>query len=281
MPPAGVGSVTVLNQTIDNTAHRLGDGSVLHEGASTDSSILVEGEDAFTDRFSMTANLPFVFARYRGPGLGPFGVLKPVDACHCWHRGIQDIGVTARYNIVTGAFALTPSIALGVPSHHYDYEGEAVLGRDLREVRLGVDAGRRLDRVSPRLSVQGAYSYAIVQRVLDIPNNRSNASIGAGFAVTRRFSAHTTFSWQRTHGGLRLGPPDQNFGEVNTPERRRQHDRLLRDNYFHAGGGAAYSFAKFDLFGSWIEYVGGTTTHEGRVFTFGVTVPFERTLRRP
>jgi len=64
-------------------------------------------------------------------------------------------------------------------------------------------------------------------------------------------------------------------GEVNTPERLLQHDRLLRDNYFHAGGGLSYSFPRMDVFLSYIAFVSGTDTHAGRAFTLGVSWPFE------
>jgi hypothetical protein len=240
----------------------------------------VESEYAFSDRFSVIAGLPYVFAKYVGPNPPrpplPFQLL---DQCYCWNSGWQDFGFTARYNIVNGAFALTPSVAIGVPSHQYEFRGESVLGRDLREVRVAVDAGRRLDTISPKLSVQGRYSYAIVEQVLDIPNNRSNASLEGAYAFTRRFSARGVASWQRTHGGLRLGsapPATLEFpGEVNTQDRLEQHDRLLRDNYFHAGAGAAYSFPALDLFASYTEYVSGTDSHAGRVFSVGVSWPFE------
>jgi hypothetical protein len=86
-------------------------------------------------------------------------------------------------------------------------------------------------------------------------------------------------SWQRTHGGLRFGalpPADIVFpGEVNTPERLFQHDRLLRDNHSRAGGGVSYSFSRMDLFASYTAYTGGTDTHTGRAFSFGISWPFE------
>jgi hypothetical protein len=115
--------------------------------------------------------------------------------------------------------------------------------------------------------------------VLDIPNNRSNAVIEGGFLVSRRLSARGLVSWQHTHGGLRIGSlPPAAFavpGDVNTPERILQHDRLLRDNNWHAGTGVSYSLPRVDLFGSYIAYVHGTDSHAGRVFTAGISWPFE------
>jgi hypothetical protein len=146
------------------------------------------------------------------------------------------------------------------------------VGRHLKEVRLGLDAGRRLDMISRNLSIQGHYTYAIVERVLDVPNNRSNAGIEGNVLVTRKLSTRALVSWQRTHGGLRVP-----FDLEGYPERIVQHDRLLRDNYWHLGAGASYSFSRFDLFGTYIHFMSGTNSHAGRTYSAGLSVPFETT----
>ena len=192
-----------------------------------------------------------------------------MDDCFCWNHGWQDFGATARYNLRNDAFALTPSIAFGVPTHNYDYYGEAVLGRNLNEMRLGLDVGRRLDMISDRLSVSGRYSYAFVEKVVDLPNNRSNFAIEADVLATRKLATRVDFSWQRSHGGLRSSDPF-------TPEQYAQYDRILRDNNFHVTGGLSYSLPKVDLFGSYVYYAAGTDTHVGHAITAGVSVPFER-----
>src|SRR5262249_54121430 len=153
----------------------------------------------------------------------------PIDQCRCWQSGWQDFGITARYNLINlnRTFMVTPSASLGEPSHDYAFQGEAVLGRHLKELRLAVDAGYRVDSISPKLSVTGRYSYAIVEQVLDIPNNRSNVDFEGAFAVTRKFSARALTAWQHTHGGLRGGPvpgvpppspPSPFRGDINTQE---------------------------------------------------------------
>ena len=124
------------------------------------------------------------------------------------------------------------------------------MGQRLKELRISVDAGQRLDAISPRLSVQGRYSYAFVERVLDdVPNNRSNATVEGGFLITRRLAARGLFLWQRVHGGLRFGGSDSSAlpfsGDVHTPERMFEHDRLLRDNNWRLGAGITYSMGRW------------------------------------
>ena len=158
--------------------------------------------------------------------------------------------------------------AFGSPTNNYNYFGEAVVGRNLNEVRIAVDTGYRLDAISPRLSVSGRYSYAFVEEVLDIANNRSNFSVETSYLLTRQIGARLVMSWQRSHGGLKST-------EFDTEEEFVQFDRLLKDNYFHLGGAVAYSFPRIDVFAAFVGYVSGTDTHSGRVFTVGMSYPFQ------
>jgi hypothetical protein len=234
---------------------------------SASRGVLLNLDYAITDRFSFSVGVPYIASRYSGPEPSFFGL--PIDNCFCWNRGWQDLTATARYNVVNGPFALTPSVSIGVPTHDYEYFGEAVLGRNLKEVRLAIDAGQRLDAISPRLSVSGRYAYAIVEKVLGLPNNRSNISLEAGFLATKNLATRLGFAWQRSHGGLRST-------EVLTDEQLQQFDRLLKDNNFHVTGGVSYSLPKFDVFASYVAYAGGTDTHAGRAITAGISWPFER-----
>jgi hypothetical protein len=280
--PRGEGAVSFTYQTIDNTGHRRTNGFLVAHGASVDMSLYLEAEYGLTNRFSVTAGLPYVFAKYTDPNppISPIPFL-PQDQCRCWQSGWQDFGVTARYNLAggsSGSFALTPSVSLGAPSHDYNFRGEAALGRNLREERIGIDVGKRVDAISSNLSVQGGYSYAFVEKVMGISTNRSNISVEGDYFVYRKLLVRGEVLWQRTHGGLRFGSPqpaDLLFpGEVNTHELLYQHDRLLRDNYWHAGGGLAYSFHQVDVFATYIAFVAGTDTHAGRALTISFVVPF-------
>jgi hypothetical protein len=282
VPPAGVGAVTTQFQWISNTGHFLSNGFLRSASGSQNASIYMETEYAFTDRLSTSFGVAYVFSRYSSkdvpPPIFPF---LPSDQCRCWNHEWQDFGFTARYNVLGGgrrSYALTPSITVGVPSHDYAFRGEAVVGKNLKEVALAVDAGKRLDMISRKLSVQGRYSYTIVEKVLDISSNRSNFSLEPGFEVTRKLFARALFSWQQVHGGLRIGAPGTALlppGDINTPERLVQSDRLRRANYFHVGTGVSYSLPRVDLFASYIAYASGTDTHAGRAFTVGMSWPFE------
>lgn len=266
--PARIGAVTFVFQSIDNTGHRIHDGSLYPPGYdSVSRTFLMNFDYAVTDRFSFAVDVPYVGTKYTGPEPSLFGLA--LDDCFCWNHGWQDLGATARYNIANGAFALTTSIALGVPTHNYEAFGEAVLGRNLNEVRIGIDAGQRLDAISSRLSVYGRYSYAVVEKVLDVSNNRSNMALGSDVLITRRLSGRVGFSWQRSHGGLRST-------EFTDDIQYQQYDRILRDNYFHVSGGVTVSLPRVDVFATLVRYVSGSDTHTGHALNAGVSFPFER-----
>jgi hypothetical protein len=152
-------------------------------------------------------------------------------------------------------------------------------GRNLKEAGVGVSAGLKLAAL-PKASVQGTYSYAFVEKALDdISIDRSNASMDFGYALTHRLFLRGSGILQRTHDGLRAGSasghPFPLPGELNTPERFAQRDRLIRTNYWHLAAGAAFSAGPVDLFASYTKYVWGRDAHNGQAFTFGTTWYFE------
>lgn len=264
--PARVGAVNIVFQNVDHTGHLLDDGSRLDGFDSESRGLLVEVDYAVTSRFSFNVGVPYIGAKYTGPEPSFFGL--PIDDCNCWNTGFQDLSLTARYNVFNDAFALTPSVSYGYPTNDYPFFGEAAIGRNLDEFRVALDAGYRIDAISPRFSVSGRYSYAFVEEVLDIPNNRSNAYLSFDYLATRRFSTSLQLYWQRSHGGLRST-------EFETEEEWIQFDRLLKDNSFHVGATFAYSFSRMNVFASYTEFVSGTDTHVGHAITIGVSTPFQ------
>jgi hypothetical protein len=260
VPPAHTWSLAFVTQAIDHAAHVLDDGTVVPAGKSTTvGTDLIVGY-AFTDRLSVSAGVPYVFAKYRGPGAPPpFIPFLPVDSCFCFHSDFQDLTGTVRYSVIhtSDGFAVTPSITAVIPSHSYDHVGEAVVGRDLREVHVGVDVGAPVAMISRRLIMQGAYAYSVVQRVLDIPNNRSNATLEGDYRLTRRLTVSGLLLWQRTHGGLRFPQEVAPF-----PNLIAEHDRLLRDNSLRLGGGVSYSWGQWDASVTYLGYTpSGNNTH--------------------
>lgn len=273
-PQKGLFSLTTLYQLVDNTGHRMTDGFMLRDGQSVSMGALVEGEYGVTERLAVTLGLPFLMAKYHG--VGPTPANLPVDSCRCWHSAFADFSGLVRYRFGGDDFAFTPAIGVTVPSHDYAYQGEAVVGRRLRELRIGGSIAGRPGFL-PRAVVSATYSYSFVERdKVDIPNNRSNVSVDVAYPLGDRWTVRGNAAWQTTHGGLRFGSIAPNTflpfpGEVNTPARFEEHDRLLRDNHSRIGGGLGYALDRVDLFAAFSMYVSGTDTHDGQSFTLGAT----------
>jgi hypothetical protein len=241
-------------------------------------SVLVESGYAVTDRLSATIGIPYVFAKYTGANAPISGL--PIDTCRCWQSSFQDFSASARYRIGGDVWAVAPLAGYGFPSHNYGYVGEAVVGKNLKEGHVGVSAGLRLAKVLPKASVQTTYIYSIVEKPIDtIGLNRSNLTMDFGYMLTSRIFVRGVADLQRTHGGLRFGSPTGNPflppGEVNTPARFAQRDRLLRSNFWHLGAGTSFDAGPVDVFASFTKYVNGTDTHNGWVFTTGTSWYFD------
>jgi hypothetical protein len=286
--PKKTGAVSLVYQWIDNTGHRLSDGTLLDDGKSRNQGLALVVDYGISDRLSVAVGVPFVSAKFLGPNPPPVPpeLQNPNDLDGEWHSGLQDLAVAARFNaLAREGFYVTPAVALVIPSHSYDYRGEAVLGRRLNELQLGVNVGRTLDFISPNLYATARYAYAFVEEAeVDVPHNRSNFGLEIGIQPARRLTLQAIALWQRTHGGLRFGtmPPGTPVfpGDVNTPDRLLEHDRLLRDNSFHLAGAASYALGGVDVFAQYTAYVSGTDTHAGHVVTAGVTWYFGRDAAR-
>lgn len=265
-PREGEGEVTFVTQMIDHVGRVLGDVRFDCCG-TTNVAIVVDADYGMTERWSVSASLPYVFAKYRGgPPAGPAAFIPypALDSCHCLHSAVQDLQLGAHYNVlkVRRSFSLMTGAVVGIPTHNYDYVGEAVVGFGLTELGLSADAGGPLNFLAPGLSVEGHYGYTVVERVLGISHNRSNTRFAADYRFRNRLGAHGILLTQRTHGGVRFPQEVEPF-----PPRYTEFHRLLRDNYLQGGAGVSYTWRDWDLSMSLLRTISGTNTHDVHVYT--------------
>ena len=267
------GDVTFVTQMIDHIGRVFRDVRFDCCG-TTNVGIGVDVDYGLSDRWSVSFSLPYVFAKYRGgPPDGPAAFLPypAVDSCHCVHSTFQDVVLGSHYNLlkVRRSFSLMTSMSVGIPTHNYDYAGEAVVGFGLTELRMATDVGEQLDFIVPGLSIDGHYGYTIAERVLGISHNRSDALFTASYTLPNRLGGHMILSGQRTYGGLRFPFEIEPF-----PERYLEFHRLLRDSYFQAGIGVSYAWRDWDMSLSFLRTVSGDNTHNVHVYTVTAGRPF-------
>jgi hypothetical protein len=281
-PRAREGQVTFVIQTIDHLG-RVFKNLRFDCCETTNVALVVDADYGLNDRWSISAGLPYVFARYwerehpESPPRPDWLPLSPFDQCRCLHSAFQDVSLGAHYNLVRvrRSFSLMTSATVGVPSHAYEYVGEAVVGFGLKELSLSADAGQQLNFLLPGLSIDGRYAYSFVERALDIRHDRSNFAVHTGYALSNRLGGHLILAWQRTHGGVRI---DEIEHHAAAPALYTEFHRLLRDNYFHAGAGASYRWREWDLSFSFQKTISGDNTHDVHVYTVEAARSFR--LRR-
>jgi hypothetical protein len=278
VPASGDGSVSIDYQSFDSPGHLNYLGQPIGGGTHSH-TVLFEVEYGVTDKIAVTVALPYIAAKYTGFGpacpncvAGDFGFQISHLDDGAYHGTFQDFRFGARYNILKKALFLTPFLGGVVPSHHYENEGEAAVGRRFLEGQVGINAARDFGPLLPNAYAQARYSYAFVPPDEGVHLNRSNAIMEIGYVITSRVAVRSLGTWQRTHGGLR-GFPDTRGSAVLV----QNHDRLLRDNNWRAGGGATVALAgSTDLSATVIRVVSGTSTHRGTGVTVAMTWNFSR-----
>jgi hypothetical protein len=267
LPPKGGGAVSLTFGAYGFDGHFDSDGSRDPYGGTRARSVWVEGSYAITDRLAVSAGLPFVATKFTGTF--PEGVpLGPLDRDRRYHGDFQDVRGELAWNAIGGDFALTPFAGVGVPSHEYEYRGEAVPGKDLKEAFVGAAAGRSLAPFLPKAYLHARYSYAFVEKKdVDVTTlNRSNLDGELGYAAARRLLVRALVRWQVTHGGLDLA-------DMRTyPNLFRDHDRAARTDYLNLGAGVSYGLgSSWDVYAIFLKTVWGENAHQARSLSIGAS----------
>jgi hypothetical protein len=276
LPAKGEGTVSISFQHVNAAGHFLEDGSRLPGYQTRASNLIFEVAYGLTERLAVNVSLPYMNTKYTGKD-EPLNLPENVLDDGRYHRTVQDFRSELRCNALRRPFMATPFFAAIIPSHDYKTIGEAAAGRHLREYLVGAYAGRLLNPVLRRAYVHGLYSYAFVERDVNIPLNRSNVELAVGYLVTP--SLPLSFIWKRqwTHGGL-------DFAELfeAPPEVFRNMDRVTRQNFQHVGVGAGFPLSKsMSVHVNFVKLVSGANAHYGTGISAGVSWSFQTRRERP
>jgi len=270
LPARGEGFVSLTAQYNRFSAHYAPTGDIVHLGGSQSRSLTLAVDYGVTDRVAVRFAVPYAQGRNGrdpSPVLGHTGI----DDGH-YHGGNQDFQVGVQVNAFMTPFVFTPFADLRVPTHDYPTEGEAAIGRGLREVRAGFDLGRRLDPWLPSAVGNLRVSRAFVEKLDGIETDRTNVDLTLGAFLSDRWSVHVIGGWQETSGGLNF--PDD---VLDSPELFRSHDRILDDDHVRGGAGATFAWNdRTDVGVAYVKTLSGSNTHVGEGFSLTVTRSFGR-----
>jgi hypothetical protein len=255
LPSQGEGSVSVLYQSTLVDRHVLTDGSRVDSGQIRAGGLMVDITYGLTDRVAISMNVPFVTAKYSGNRAHPGSLLDDGQ----YHSALQDFRFDLRYKLGTGSVAITPFVGTILPSHEYDYYGHGAVGRDVKELQVGVSAARVLDPLIPGAFVQVRYAYGIAEKILDVSHNRSVIDAELGYFVNPRLRGFAIATGQMTYGGVEL---TRRFPFDLTADELLHHDQIARSNLLDAGGGAQVSVSpSLDVFASVVHTLLGINGH--------------------
>ena len=278
VPEKGEGTVTLTLQDNFVKDHLGSDGRRFDVGHIRTFIAFQDIDYGITDKLAFDISIPFVLSKYYGPK--PHQL--PVDDGK-YHGNFQDVRLNLRYNMRVHPFAITPFVALGVPSNDYIYFAHSAAGTNQREFVFGSSFGRNLEPILPRAYVQGLYAFLIPEKIMGIRTYRSRLDWDVGYFVARRLAFRALGDLQIGHSGLEVGDPPTDLGDF--PVRKptdpiwRHHDQTSRISYLNVGGGASFALTR-----SWSVFAVLTTTvwgRNGHALSLGEVVGLSWSFRTP
>ena len=244
LSPKGEGTASVLYQYGFDRLHVFADGRTKDRGHTFLNSVLLDADFSLTDRLAVRISLPYISGKYLGRNGHTLVRGRPETAVALdngsFHGSLQDFRFDVRYSLSQGALKVVPFVQAIVPSHQYPTLGHAAIGVDVREYRVGVNLGRRLDPILPKAFVQGRYAFGFSQEVANIAPKRSHAEFQAGYFLTSRLSLQGAAVLTYSHNGI---DHDYNlFPDNLTDEQWLNHDRISRAKLLDLGANIGFSF---------------------------------------
>jgi hypothetical protein len=291
VPEKGTGDFSTSYNYLSSQGHLGVTGGREPEAAALAQNALFEVDYGITDRLALTVFLPIVTISYNDTNPPPqflrglFDQAKQSIASGTYthdflddgsyHTSLQDLHIDARYNVALHPLVVTPFVAFVIPSHDYAYVGEASPGRNLKEFQFGANLGRQLNPLLRKAYVQSRIAFTIPEAAMNIRTTRMNIDSELGYNFTRRFAVRGIGSWQYTFSGI------SSLDQLTTPELELTHERLLRNRYWHAGGGVSFALnSKTEVSADYITFVSGRVTHYGNSLSIGISRSFSIKGRR-
>lgn len=215
----------------------------LFPGTTDSHVLLLSGVYSLSPRLKIFGTIPYVQKRHRGEGVHDPNVdfvaytppdLRVVDDGE-YHGGFQDASIGMQYLAIDGPFSVSPYISFGAPLRDYPIYGNAIIGKQVWELPVGVSL-----EFTPYFSdwtFNADIAYVISEKVVGVDLNYWYWHASASYFVTRRF-APRVFLTQRHAPNALTWPED--FTDDLDNEFWFNHDRTLKHGYLNGGIGFDY-----------------------------------------
>jgi len=258
---AGSGSISLSYQNIVVNEFNTSVSEVFIGEVQTH-ALYLEFAYSLTDRWQLSAGLPYIKKRYIGAGVhDPLTLVPPrpevpfVDD-GSYHSDFQDYILGASFLWIRDPVIAEPFVRIHIPSQNYPHFANAAIGQNLWKAEIGID----LTKLMPFSDwyFRAETSYTFVEETLGVSVNHFRLNGEVGYFFTDAVSAKWLVLAKHGKGNdATVFPPSK-----RTDEAWYQHDRTTRHSYVNTGIGANWFLNdKYQLSGSVLTTVWGSSVH--------------------
>jgi hypothetical protein len=268
--PAGEGSIGVFHQLVHSDNHLNFEGRGTTElGTEWFHTVSLDVSYGLRDRLALDGTLVWMATKWSPASTPrPHGTIDDGS----YHSAFQDARIVLRYQALLQPLALAPFVAFGAPTNSYETRGHSAFGRALKELQMGVAAGRAIRARTGLVYLHGSASYAISEAVsgYDFDLDHINGDFAVSIPAGSRVSVTGFGSWQVMRDGLNLPLPPHDREEF-----MEDHDRLARASFLNTGLRATVAVTdRLDLTVSGVVTAFGRNVHAVRAITTGLSWNF-------
>ena len=229
--------------------------------------MLLAGDYALNERWTVMASIPYIQRRYSGQdphdAVNSFSTYEPPDLVFIddgsYQKGLQDAYVGVQYLAKDDALSVSPYMYYGKPVNNYHIYGWSALGRGIWHLPVGVRLG-----YTPYFSDWNIFAdvaYVFTEKTLGVDISHWLVHAGVGYNFTPRFAANFFLSMKKSFNGLDF---DERFiTEYTDTATFFYHDRVLKHGYFNAGIGFDWSLSdKYGVYGNMFTMVNPDQTND-------------------
>lgn len=248
---------------------------------------LVSAVYSLGKRWTLFGSLPYVRKRHRGAAVHDANVdfvaytppdLRVVDDGN-YHGGVQDLYLGVQYHTTNGPFSISPYVSFGAPVSNYPVYGNAIIGKHLWELPLGVSIG-----FTPYFSdwhFMTDISYVISEEVMDLHLDYWVFQAAISYYVTPQFVPRVFFVKRYAPHALDFPEDFTDDFTFSTPEdfdteSYYHHDRTMKHAYLNAGLGVDYVVSdRLSIHATWFQTLDpDTVARVESAYTFALTHRF-------
>lgn len=261
-----------LDYNLGISDHILGDnGMTFPNSGITTHQMTLEATYVPVSRLAVDVGLPYALLQYNGdkklyvhPGGGAYddGNL---------HGTFTDLAARVRYQLPIDAVAIAPHLGFSLPVADYENVGNAVPGRHLKALHVGLELGKIfLDT----FYVNVGYDFALVEKYDKTANtkaygqNTSDVNFTLGDKLLDgKLDINVDAQYHTTHGGVSFNTLPTLPADVVL-----YHDPILHETIVLVGGGIGYSITdKLDIAAAIRFFVDGANTQNANVYGLSLT----------